>query len=130
MQKEVKTVYWTHGRARRGIIVLTEESIIVYHGPKGTSANNEHLRDFVFTIIKLEGITDLRFEMAFFRGKTLTFYLTDEAYQLALDKMPHDLRFSRNDENIFFFDTNLDAAGEIADFVDMTKILMKKHAIF
>jgi len=50
--------------------------------------------------------------------------------QVTFFKTRANYYFTRNAENIFFFDTNLDAAGEIADFVDMTKILMKKHAIF
>jgi len=130
MLKEVKTLYWTHGRARRGIIVLTEESIIVYHGPKGASAHHEKLRDFVFTSFPLDGITNLRFEMAFIRGKKLTFFLDDDAYSSAHDKMPHDMRFNRNDENIIFFEVNNDAAGEIADFVEQARIYMKKHIVF
>jgi len=127
--QEHKTLYWTHGRASRGIISLVNDGIVIFHTDKKIITNNEKLRDIVYANINFKEIVDIGVEITFLRGKVIFLTLQDKVFERIVEDIPKHLRSGLSiNPNIhrLIFEVNIDSKEEILDFVERASILKKK----
>ena len=79
--RELKTLYWTHGHVKRGIISLAKDGIVVYHTEAKLDLTDENLRDVIYTNVNFKNIIDIGIEFTFLRGKVLFLILEEKVFE-------------------------------------------------
>ncbi len=126
--EEHKTLYWTHGRANRGIISLVKDGIVIFHSDSKLVLNKDKLRDIVYANINFRDIEDIGVQVTFLRGKMLFLVLDDKSFESIIGNIPEHLQdgmtINRKLKKLVF-EVNVDSMEEILDFEQKASALMK-----
>jgi hypothetical protein len=127
---ELKTLYWTHGHVKRGIISLAKDGIVVYHTEAKLDLTDENLRDVIYANVNFKNIVDIGIEFTFLRGKVLFLILEEKVFEKVIEGIPKPLRSYFHIKKRFYkllFEVNVDARDEILDFIEKAEKLMRKN---
>ena len=119
--EEIKTLYWTHGSSKRGILALTEESIIIYHTSTKLFHKSKSLRDNLKGIVNLKDIVRIEPNFKFLSGNLLNIKLTEEAADKLLQKDHFPMTGLLSKKRTLMFEVNIDSSEEINIFVDRVR---------
>ncbi len=125
---EHKTLYWTHGRANRGIISLVNDGIVIFHSDSKVVLNKDRLRDIVYANIGFRDILDIGVQVTFLRGKMLFLTLDGKSFERIVSNIPEHLQDGMTINrklNKLMFEVNVDSMEEILDFEQKASGLMK-----